>query len=271
MDIKEVIIDKKIRKDAVKKREKNVKSFSNIDRDELKFKEKERMLLLYTTKANEGIFIRYPGKESDINREKIKPWDFRPKLQMSNGEWMGDLSFKDIWDDIYEVSSVDNKSLDVLAATFVRMAYMYDHQFTEEEYEYWDCNYNYRNEQCDDTGVQKIKWYKYKPDSDIIDYLNAKVGKIRGVSIEAYLYYNDLLAQNEDCKYYFRDIFEKGKAKWDSDIGRHNTLLTHASVISFLKGEMKFSEIMNKFTHGGVAPIAKKSIAQVTEGLVEMG
>lgn len=63
---------------------------------------------------------------------------------------------------------------------------------------------------------------------------------IREASIEAYLYYNDLLVQNEECKYYYRDIVENDEKKWNNTTGRQNTLRTHISVISFLKGEIIF-------------------------------
>lgn len=117
---------------------------------------------------------------------------------------------------------------------------------------------------------EKIEWFKYKPEIRYINSLNNSIGTIGGVSVEGYLYYNDLLAQNEDCKYYYRDVVENG-GEWNPKSGRRNTLLTHISVISFLLGNMKFSEIMDHFQHyKGVAPISEKNISIVTNGFVEI-
>ena len=83
-------------------------------------------------------------------------------------------------------------------------------------------------------GKINISWYK--PNFNLSDLNNIQmvIGKIRGVSLEAYLFLNDLLAQNEDCKYYYRDVELNGGA-WDYRRGRRNTLSSHISVIAFYK------------------------------------
>lgn len=78
------------------------------------------------------------------------------------------------------------------------------------------------------------------------------------------------MVQNEDCKYYYRDIVENDEKKWNNTTGRQNTLRTHISVISFLKGEISFSQLISKFTHGGVTPLAIREIEKVTGGLVKV-
>ena len=99
--------------------------------------------------------------------------------------------------------------------------------------------------------------------------LQNEIGNLRGASLEAYLLYNDLLVQNEDCKYYYRDTFQKGTT-WDSSIGRRNTLLTHLSVIEYIQGSVKFSEVMKRFQNGrGVAPITLNSISTITGGIIK--
>lgn len=58
--------------------------------------------------------------------------------------------------------------------------------------------------------------------------------------------------------------------KWDSKIGRRNTLLTHLSVIGYIQGNAKFSAIMNRFQRGrGVAPITLGSISSITGGIID--
>ncbi|GAA0115356.1 hypothetical protein [Clostridium senegalense] len=45
--------------------------------------------------------------------------------------------------------------------------------------------------------------------------------------------------------------------------------MTHISVIEFLQGNMKFSQIMNKFQRGrGVAPATQKSLYKASNGLI---
>ena len=90
----------------------------------------------------------------------------------------------------------------------------------------------------------------------------------RDVSLEAYLIYNDLLVQNEDCKYFYRDTKIK-KDTWNSNSGRYNTLLSHISVIEYLQGRISFSEIMTRFQRGmGVAPIRLGDISDITQNII---
>ena len=118
------------------------------------------------------------------------------------------------------------------------------------------------------NGEVDITFYSPIFNPEIISSLQSEIGYIRGASLEAYLLYNDLLVQNEDCKYYYRDTFEKN-IKWNSTIGRRNTLLTHLSVIEYIQGNVKFSAIMNRFQRGrGVAPITLGSISSITGGII---
>lgn len=77
------------------------------------------------------------------------------------------------------------------------------------------------------------------------------------------MYYNDLLAQNEDCKY----SYLKGR-QWDFKSGRINNCLSHLTVIAHMQGHMGISELINKFQHGGVAPLAQNKFNEVCGDLV---
>ena len=106
--------NKDVKKDAIEKREFNIAQFSELDKKGLKFQDIERKLLLHTTKNGEKVFIQYPGKETiSSNSEKVRPWDFRPKLQLSNGTYIKDLSFPDIWDDLTDIHSSDKTLLSI--------------------------------------------------------------------------------------------------------------------------------------------------------------
>ena len=239
----------------------NIDTFSNLPKDGLKFNISERRVIIYRTRANEEISVQYPGKES-VRETENRPWDFRPKLYTSDGTALKDLSFPDIWDDLYTLHSEDNETLSFLAAIFFRMAFMVDCVKTTEKYNYIDIEKETRGE---------IELEMYKPNfvPAVIQELQERIGEMpRGVSLEGYLLYNDLLVQNEDCKYFYRDIHVKQK-DWNFKTGRINTLLSHISVIEFLQGGITFSEIMMRFQRGmGVAPCPLKNLDSITNGII---
>ena len=65
-----------------------------------------------------------------------------------------------------------------------------------------------------------------------------------GMSFEAFLHYNSLLAWNEDSKCY-----AKFKEDWSASDprGRINTLLTHVRVIGFIIDEVRPSDLLGGF------------------------
>ena len=246
----------------------NINSFSELNRNKpLEFGITERLLLLHTTRNNEKIYIRYPGKEAAREKNK-RPLDFRPVSLSSSGIWSKNLSFGDIWDDITAMHNKDKEAICELAALFFRMAYMVDYQLVEEELDYIDINVA-TNKQIG-SGKIKFKWYKPNFSENLLNYLESNLGKIRDVSLEAYLFYNDLLVQNEDCKYYYRNKTETPDKPWNSKNGRLNTILSHLSVIEYLQGKISFSEITMRFQRGmGVAPISIKEVEDVTNGIIK--
>lgn len=266
MDINKLSLkyNREIKKDADNKRAFNIKAFAELSREGLEFKNIERKLYLYDTSSAERIWIQYPGKETLTG----KPWDFRPKLLLQNGTSFPDLAFPDIWDDLSDIHTNKPESLEALAAILFRMAYMVDYEKESQECHFEDVSIN--TGAVTNNGTIIIEFYKPKFDQELLEELQLEIGSIRGTSLEAYLLYNDLLVQNEDCKYYYRDTIEKG-TKWNSSIGRKNTLLTHLSVIEYIQGRVKFSAIMNRFQRGrGVAPITLNAIPVVTGDIIEM-
>ena len=255
--------DSKIKKLAEEKRKYNIQTFSELQRDGLAFKKAERKLYIYNTKNNEKIWIQYPGKETLMG----KPWDFRPKMSIQNGkDDLPDLAFPDIWDDLAEIQTGNPEALSVLAAILFRMAYMEGYNKETRVCKFEDVDIE--TKEIINTGNVELSFYVPEFDERIIMELQNEIGCLRGASLEAYLLYNDLLVQNEDCKYYYRDTFEKG-VTWNSSVGRRNTLLTHLSVIEYIQGGVKFSAVMNRFQRGrGVAPITLNSISTITGGII---
>jgi hypothetical protein len=258
-----LVYDTNVKRQADEKRKFNIIAFSALDRSGLEFRKVERRLYIYNTSAGEKIWIQYPGKETLTG----KPWDFRPKMYMqATGEFMPDLAFPDIWDDLADIHTGNPEALQVLAAVLFRMAYMEGYAKETRICEYDDVNVE--TSEVINHGEIEITFYVPKFNSEIILALQNEIGSLRGASLEGYLLYNDLLVQNEDCKYYYRDTYEKNM-EWNSAIGRRNTLLTHLSVIEYIQGNAKFSAIMNRFQRGrGVAPITLGSISSITGGII---
>lgn len=245
----------------------NIKCFSGLSRKGLQFNKIERRILLYTTSKREKVYIQYPGKETkNSNPEKIRPWDFRPQLFKGN-EKLKDQSFKDVWNEIESLKNVGDDYLSILATLFLRYSILLDFKLVDEQCPYEDINM--QTNKIIKRGKIRIKWWKLILDADWLDYLSKKIGKINNkFSLEGYLYYNDLLCQNEDCKYFYRA--KQQSKQWDGQVGRNNTYRTHMSVIAYLKGHLKFSEIMDMFQRGmGVAKLQDKYIEQVTDGRIK--
>ena len=261
--------DNRDKKLALDKQLVNVKAFSELDKAGLEHGVKERRLLLYTTEFGEKIYIQYPGKETkNTNDLKIRPWDFRPKVLNSNGEWMKDQSFKDIWDEIDKLNELDDSYLSLIATLFLRCSMLLDTKLVEEEYYYEDINPE--TDVILEKGKITFKWYKLTLNEECLQYISKKVPQMGGnFSTKSYLIMNDLLCQNEDCKYYYRDKIVKNE-EWKGKIGRHNTYRTHASIINYLEGHLSFSQIMDMFQRGmGVAPLPDSKVEEATEGLVK--
>lgn len=264
--MQEILINKELKDKAKEKKIANINSLSNLEKGGLQFNNVERRILAYTTAIGEKIYIQYPGKES-ARESRTRPWDFRPKLELPNGTYMPDLSFKMIWDDIVKMEQLNKKELfNRLAAYFYRMAMMVDNEYTKKEYTYYDIDMN--SNSVVNSGTIELEWYQYFPHNEDLQELKEYVSEIRGVSLEAYLVYNDLLAQNEDCKYYYRDVIENGK-NWDGKIGRFNNLMTHISIIQYLLKEISFTQVVDKFQRGqGVAPASEKDLSAITNGII---
>jgi hypothetical protein len=243
-----------------KKRLANIKWIVELDRRDLYFEDRERMLLFHSTACGEDIYIQYPGKESIRENEKKRPWDFKPIIFI-NKEKQKDFSFYDIWNILFkmalELKEDDKYLLRILASIFYRMAFYIDHV---ESTDLKDINsfLKVRNDVVSDSQKPEVtnkNLYYYKPNSTIIEVLSSHFKDLNGISLEAFLYMNDLLAWNEDCKYYYRDIVlpNLNSKIWTKRTGRINNLLTHISVIGLILEEIPFSGIMQKLQRGTAA------------------
>ena len=257
---------------SYQKRLTNILWIRDLDRTGFEYRKKERQLLVHVTDIGEKFFIQYPGKES-LGEDNSKPWDFRPKVYIEkNKTWLEDKSFLDIWDIIYDnfKKILDSNKVEVfrtIAVMFYRMAFMLDHIRLEElDTEYIDLTFEdgIEKEANEPTMLKLPSFHKYNPKKEVLDYLENKCRTIwGGLSLEGFLFYNDLLTWNEDCKYYYRGTVIKKKKDWIGPIGRINTSLTHMMVISFILEYVQFSKVCAGFSRSrGVSPISNKEVQE---------
>ena len=179
------------------RRRTNILAIKGLGRVGLKYGVKEMLLLVKETQAGERLFIRYPGKESELSDEKNRPWDFRPKVQLSDGTFSEDLSFWDIWKTLFEELKATEGFEELtptsvfLATLFYRMAFMYDHNKTTnvtlsslvDEYDPQADTWT----QSTGKPVNVKELYLYNPPKEAIDYIS-RHGTFAGLSVEALLH-----------------------------------------------------------------------------------
>lgn len=240
----------------------NICSFNALDRDGLENGVTERRVLLYETRGGERVYMQYPGIESTREGERNFPLDARPILQKADGSYAADMDFKKIWDVIDIIGRSHNADTDILATIFLRIAYMIGYAHNENEY------------LCETIDIQTgdildseyivFTWNSLEIDADVLDTLNDRFGLLDGISLEGFLYYNDLLAQNEDCKYSYLH-----GARWSITTGRINNCLSHLTVISHIRGHIGISKLIDSFQRSGVAPLPQARLWEACGNLVQ--
>lgn len=263
------------RAESSKKRLANIRWIADLSRDGLAFQHRANQLLITKTVENEEVFIQYPGKESARIDDKNRPWDFFPRI-WKGGKFTADLGFQAIWDILFEgLQPLTGKNRmwgAILATIFYRMAFMNDHAIGEQPaaMKIREVSYEYSasGSVLREAAEQPGPWYRYSPSRDVVNSIADIVPLWGEMSFEAFLHYNELLAWNEDCKYYYR-MQQTKPGTWIRETGRVNTLLTHLSIIGYVLGEVRFSEVCVKFARGkGVAPANREEILRVCGGYV---
>lgn len=238
------------------KRLANINFIQNLNRTGLVYPTSEKRVLFYTTAIEEKIYIQYPGKETiRFNKGTTvisNANDFRPKILLPDGTWHSDLSFGKILEVIEDihVNRNDIRLITVLSAVIYRMAFMLDHTL-----------HTAINMDVDDivanttTLTPFTNVYKYELDNNVLNTLSTDIGIMGGLSLEAYLFYIDLIGLNEDAKYYYKN--PNKATKWQNGTGRINNLLSYVSFIQCLFQHIKMSELFNILSLSrGVAPLS---------------
>ena len=256
----------------------NIQSFLSINREGLRYASLEHRILLYSTIQGERIYIQLPGKESSENNRNPMPMDFRPKLQCANGDIMQDASFGFIWDILDAIGRQHRDYLSIIAALFFRMGYLYEYEFVCDNCECSALRIHDENIE-EDTRIESIdlSWLYLGLSDDIWFSLNNYIGEIplpnnQSISFEAFIKFVDLLLQNEDCKYYYRNVIQGNNPSYNLRNGRTSTCDANLLILFYLQGHCRISTILNSFQKSrGVPPFRKSDYHLVTDGIVIQG
>lgn len=273
------------RSESTQSRLVNICWIENLSRKGLSYDKKERQLLMYTTQSKEKIFIQYPGKESrgytknGIERKKtaIRPWDFRPRLYSpGNKEPHTDMSFGAMWATIFETANKITGSnrkeiLRVFATLLYRMAFMLDHTKvdvfdTQERDVIYKKDDSYRFSAEKENRFPGL--FKYNPDRQVLAYVAKNCPRWGEMSLEAFLFYNELLVWNEDCKYHYKEQVKD--TNWQR--GRVNTLLSHIRILGYMLGKVLLSDIFDGFARQqGISPASKEEVIRICGDFIKAG
>ena len=253
--------------EASARRKTNISFIEGLSLTDLAFEKREILFFLYETKAKEHVCLQYPGKESKETekRKNINLRDFRPKI-IKNGAYGRDLRFGEVWGSFFDLLKKHTikdkdflKAIDYLIILLYKSAYLMDFK----EYK----TLSIKASIVESGVIKKPKEVKiYKPvllydiemHREMISFIQNKIGNLCGMSIEAFILYNDILGWNEDFKYYQRGL-AKGK-EWSNGTGKPNTLLTHISILGYIRGELKMADILSRFvrTRGVSVPTGRE-------------
>jgi hypothetical protein len=270
------------RSDSYPKRLHSINWVLSLDLSGLEHPMRMKHLTVYETLAGERILMAIPGKESKRKDQVLRPYDFFPLLLRADGTAMDDLSFGQAFGFFCELVNPGGAGqqfpMQLLAATVYRMAFMLDHSLrgkTELDVKLI--------EQPGDGSPGKSTlhkeslepFYSFEPVKELLPALKREIPSLR-VSVEGLLKYCDVIAWNEDSKYYYRakqKLATSGKPDkepaWLNSTGRVNMLLTGLTVLGYVSGVVKLGDLVDRFARQrGVAPVAAAEIELMTGGLV---
>jgi len=257
----------------------NIQWIGNLPRKGLSYQKKERQLLMHTTRTGEKIYIQYPGKESIRKDEKKRLWDFRPRLyRVQDDNHHFDMSFGDIFKAVCGAADTPGgkgrkNTLRIFAAILYRMAFMIDH-VEIKHFRTQERDVIYKKNGKFKLSTQRKKklpaLFKYKPDKQTLEYITKRCPKWGEMSFEGFLFYYELLAWNEDCKYYYKNYYIKKNKGWINSTGRINTLLTGIRIVGYLLGDISLPDLINRFSMG-ISPASNDEIVLICRDFIKTG
>ena len=253
-----------------KKRKENIDAIwtlidSQKGQNHLQYEEHEARLEIFHTAAGEIISIQFPGKESIEIGDKNRPYDFRPKIQTSNGTILRDFVFKDMWSLVEQINETHPDMLKTLATLFFQLGRMTNHTLTTEEYR---CVLFDANGRETSTSIESITWNKLTISDEVLESLNFFIPSVNidadtSISFEAFLYFFDMILQNEDSKYYYK--------KRNLTSGRIQTSDSMLLLVSHFRRHTSLSTLLQRYVSGfGVGKCLSCEIEPATDNLVKL-
>ncbi len=244
-----------------------LKSFilKDIEENALKYKQKERRILLYTTSDKEEIYIQYPGKYSTGN-EKY-PYDFKPIACINNTNESLDLDFQSIWRILDKYITRHEDFMPIFNNLLFRLGRMINHQKKTNDYKsFLVYDDGVRVEASDNISFPMYQFVF--DDSSLMESLNFHARKINvgndvNISLEAFLYYLDSLIQIEDCKYKLDRI--------NDTHGRINTSDSLIVIYTYHINKIDLAELLQRFVTGrGIATCHLSEYAPATDNTINI-
>lgn len=226
----------------------------------------EERLVIFTTKQNEQVAIQYPGKESvNTNPDKVCPYDFRPKIILEDGTVVKDMAFFDMWSVVESMAAGYRDFIRLLSAVFFKMGRMLIHSDVTKQYSYSVLS---ATGEVLGTGSRELSWFQLELDEEILQSLQFHIPEITlddgtVISFEAFVYFFEMLLQNEDSKYYYK--------KHNLSSGRIPTSDSMLLLVSYYLGSTSLATLLQRYVSGfGVAKCNTYEIPNATGGLIQI-
>ena len=235
------------------------------EENDLVYEEKEERMELFHTSSGEIISIQYPGKESAESGDRERPYDFRPKIQTPDGTILRDFVFKDMWSLVEHLNASHPDMLKTLATLFFQLGRMTNHRTVTESYH---CDVLDSDGQVISSTERILTWNKLSIREDILESLNffiptVNVDEETSISFEAFLYFFDMILQNEDSKYYYK--------KRNLTSGRIQTSDSMLLLVSHFRRHTSLSTLLQRYVSGfGVGKCLSSEISPATDNLVQL-
>lgn len=241
----------------------------DIKKNNLVYGEKERRIEVYTTSKNEHIYIQYPGLYSKPNKNgEVKvPFDFRPVAVFENNGKSKDMDFEDIWRILQKFIKGHKNLMGIINTLLFKMGRMLDYQLVEDQM--YESEIIIANDEVYPSDTMTISLYKLVfPNEEMLESLNflaenIDAGDGETMSLEAFLYYLELLLQIEDCKY--------NRDKIEDCVGRIPSSDSLIIISSYSNKQIDLANMLMRFVrYRGIARCDVSEYSIATNGIVSI-
>ncbi len=183
-------------------------------------------------KGDYSVTLGKPGKEATpVYKGEQNPEDMKPTIFFKGQSLDKFATFQKIVEDLEAIGETQQYTLELLGALIFRSAFLLDHTKVIE------------------NGKEV---YRYLPDKRVIEKINQLTPMMYEIPTEAFLYYLDAIAWNEDVKYHL-----KGHNLQTKSTGGRNNLLTYVNLIAVILRKQSLYALAGPLLRRGVTPISQ--------------